>query len=96
MWIRETLASAFLARSIQFLVRLCLAMKIQYLLNNTIENTTYPLENVSTVPQSTTMGFSLYSVPPSYPQEFLIYLQKLQTPPLVVDIFFICMVKSKN
>ena len=78
----------FLTRTFQFLSTLCLDMMLKSFLNTTASK-----ENVSAVSQQNQSVFLPYSVAPNYPQEFLIYLQKLQTPSLIVDVFFICNVK---
>ena len=78
----------FLTRTSQFLSTLCLDMMLKSFLNTTASK-----ENVSAVSQQNQSVFLPYSVAPNYPQEFLIYLKKLQTPSLIVDVFFICNVK---
>jgi len=83
----------FHARTFQFLATLCLEMMLNSFLNKTAENTATSKENVSSVSLQNQSVFLPYSVAPNYPQEFLIYLQKLQTPSLIVDVFFICNVK---
>ena len=83
----------FHARTFQFLATLCLEMMLNSFLNKTAENTATSKENVSSVSLQNQSVFLPYSVAPNYPQEFLIYLQKLQTPSLIVDVVFICNVK---
>ena len=81
----------------QFLLSYLAAMKLSSF-NHNITNSTEVPNNTSALWQNTSEVFfqGYHTVAPNYPQEFLTYVQRLQTPSLLVDVSFIRIVKKEQ
>ena len=63
--------------------------EVQTIANSSVSDKNTTIENL-------TLSLGYHTMAPNYPQEFLVYLQKLQTPSLFIDLIFICRVNRKQ